>query len=247
MSNNFELLNELALAKDLFSTEGLPDAKAEVHTPTSPDGKRSAGHAEAVNFVQRLFLTKPETAPHAVVFTSAEKGAGCSWVCARSSEALADRAPGLVCVVDGNVRSPSLHARFRLRNRQGLSDALSAQNPISDYLQQSPQRRLSVLPAGTQVGASAPWDADRLAERIAELRRTFMFLLIDSPAINLYSDVAVLTSMVDGAILVIDAESTRRQAALQAKEVLAAANLHLLGAVLNKRKFPIPDFIYRRL
>jgi Mrp family chromosome partitioning ATPase len=71
--------------------------------------------------------------------------------------------------------------------------------------------------------------------------------LIDSPAINLYIDAAVLGGIADGAILVIDAESTRREVALQAKEALTAAKLQLLGAALNKRSFPIPEFIYRRV
>ena len=63
--------------------------------------------------------------------------------------------------------------------------------------------------------------------------------MIDSPAINLYIDAAVLGGIADGAILVIDAESTRREVALQAKEALTAAKLQLLGAALNKRSFPI--------
>ena len=74
----------------------------------------------------------------------------------------------------------------------------------------------------------------------------FAFVLIDSPATNLYTDVTLLSSMADGAILVIEANSTRCEAALQAKEALTAANFQLLGAALNKRTFPIPEFIYRR-
>jgi Mrp family chromosome partitioning ATPase len=56
-----------------------------------------------------------------------------------------------------------------------------------------------------------------------------------------------LSSLADGAILVIGADSTRREAALQAKNALVAAKFRLLGAALNKRSFPIPEFIYRRL
>lgn len=247
MSKNFELLGELELATDLFSADRPKAVESTVHKASSSSSNRMNGYSEAVNLVQRVFLAKPDIAPHVVVFTSADRGAGCSWVCARTSEALADRGPGSVCVVDGNLRAPAMHGYFQLANHRGLSQALVEEKPILDYVQQTRNRKLSILPTGDVSGEPIAWDTDRLSERIAELRRRFTFVLIDSPASNLYSDVALLSSMVDGVILVIDAESTRREGALQAKDALAAANLQLLGAVLNKRRFPIPEFIYRRL
>lgn len=246
MSKNFELLSELELATDLFSADRPKAVESTVHKASSSSSNRLNGYSEAVNLVQRVFLAKPDIAPHVVVFTSADRGAGCSWVCVRTSEALADRSRS-VCVVDGNLRAPAMHGYFQLANHRGLSQALVEENPITEYVQQTRNGKLSVLPTGCLSGEPIAWDTDRLSERIAELRRSFTFVLIDSPASNLYSDVALLSSMVDGVILVIDAESTRREGALQAKDVLAAANLQLLGAVLNKRSFPIPECIYRRL
>ncbi len=51
----------------------------------------------------------------------------------------------------------------------------------------------------------------------------------------------------DGAVLVLSANQTRREAALRAKEILSSWNVKLLGAVLDDRKFPVPESIYRRL
>jgi hypothetical protein len=51
----------------------------------------------------------------------------------------------------------------------------------------------------------------------------------------------------DGAVLVIDANHTRREAALRAKEILVQWNVNILGAVLDNRTFPVPEAIYRRL
>jgi Mrp family chromosome partitioning ATPase len=86
-----------------------------------------------------------------------------------------------------------------------------------------------------------------MIQRLTELRQRFTYLLIDSPATNLYADVALLSPVSDGAILVLEADSTRGDAALQAKDVLLAAKFRLLGAALNKRTFHIPEFIYHRL
>jgi Mrp family chromosome partitioning ATPase len=53
--------------------------------------------------------------------------------------------------------------------------------------------------------------------------------------------------LADGIVLIIEANSTRREAARKVKENLKAANLPVLAAVLNKRTYPIPNFLYRRL
>lgn len=246
MSKNFELLSQLEVARGRFPPMADVATESTAHRSASGNGKLPNSYSEALNLVQRVFLAKPEIAPHIVVFTSPQSGAGCSWVCARTSEALADRLPGAVCVVDANLRSPAMHRYFCLDNSRGLTQALLETGPISDCVQEVRNRRLSVLTSGPVANQTTAWASDQLFERLAELRRTFGFLLIDSPATNLYTDVALLSSMADGAILVIEADSTRRQA-LQAKEALVAAKFTLLGAALNKRIFPIPAFIYRNL
>jgi Mrp family chromosome partitioning ATPase len=246
MSNNFELLSQLELADRLFPVT--PDAPSQSTTDKNAagNGKLPSSYSEALNLVQRVFLAKPELAPHIVVFTSPQSGAGCSWVCARTSEALADRLPGAACVVDANLRSPAMHRYFLLDNRRGLTQALVETGPISNYVQEVRSRKLSVLTTGSSDSQTTPWASDRLVQRLAELRLKFAFLLVDSPATNLYADVTLLSSLADGAILVLEADFTRREAALQAKNALVAAKFRLLGAVLNKRSFPIPEFIYRR-
>ena len=247
MSENFELLNNLELVGDLFPRTSHVTDGSETHSPRPAKGRLPNGFAEAVNLVQRVFLTAPELVPHVVVFTSAQSGAGCSWVCARTSEALAGRLSGSVCVVDANLRAPAMHRYFRVDNSCGLTQALHQDGPILNYVQEISGRNLWVLTSGQPSAEQpAPWASDRLALRVAELRREFNFVLIDSPATNLYADVTLLSSVADGAILVLEADFTRREAALQAKNALVAAKFRLLGAALNKRTFPIPEFIYRR-
>jgi Mrp family chromosome partitioning ATPase len=248
VSNNFELLSHLELVGDLFpQTSHVSGASAD-QSQKPGKGRIPNGYEEAANLVQRVFLTAPELVPHVVVFTSAHSGAGCSWVCARTSEALAGLLAGTVCVVDANLRSPAMHRYFRVDNFCGLTQALFQDDPILNYVQEISGRKLWVLPSGpTSAEQPAPWASDRLALRVAELRREFTFVLIDCPAMNLYADVTSLSSLADGAILVLEADFTRHEAALQAKNALVAAKFRLLGAALNKRSFPIPEFIYRRL
>ena len=71
--------------------------------------------------------------------------------------------------------------------------------------------------------------------------------MIDSPPLSTYSDGIVLGQLSDGVVMVLEANSTRREAALRVAEGLRARQIKVLGAVLNKRTFPIPEGLYHRL
>ena len=89
--------------------------------------------------------------------------------------------------------------------------------------------------------------SDRLRVRLQELRKEFDYVLIDSPALNLYADAVALGGIAEGLVIVLQAESTRRESALKGLQTLRQAHIKVLGAVLNRRTFPIPHFVYRRL
>ena len=72
-------------------------------------------------------------------------------------------------------------------------------------------------------------------------------MLIDAPPLTRYSDAIGFGQLTDGFILVVEANATRREAALQVAENLRAANVRILGAVLNQRTFPIPETLYNKL
>jgi succinoglycan biosynthesis transport protein ExoP len=80
-----------------------------------------------------------------------------------------------------------------------------------------------------------------------ELREEFDYVLIDAPPLSSCSDAVLLGQMTDGVILVVEANSTRRETARTAKETFEGANVKLLGAILNNRTFPIPEVLYRKL
>jgi Mrp family chromosome partitioning ATPase len=82
---------------------------------------------------------------------------------------------------------------------------------------------------------------------MAEMRGMFDYVLIDAPPVNLSNEAALLGQQADGVVLVIEANCTHREAARKAKERLEAAKSPVLAAVLNNRRFPIPEGIYRRL
>jgi Mrp family chromosome partitioning ATPase len=87
----------------------------------------------------------------------------------------------------------------------------------------------------------------QLKERLAELRGQFEYMLINAPGTSVCGDAQLLGLVADAAILVIEANSTRRRTARKAMETLDAAGVRLLGTVLHNRTFPIPGLLYRKL
>ena len=80
--------------------------------------------------------------------------------------------------------------------------------------------------------------------RLSELRREFDYVLIDSAPLSTYADGVVLGQLADGLVLVLEANSTRREVAARVTENLRNAQIRILGAVLNKRTFPVPQPVY---
>jgi Mrp family chromosome partitioning ATPase len=92
-----------------------------------------------------------------------------------------------------------------------------------------------------------PWKSDHLRSRIAELRREFSYVLVYDPQMSQHVGGMLLGQIADGVILILESMVTRRETARTAKENLAAANVKILGAVLNNHTFSIPETLYRRL
>jgi protein-tyrosine kinase len=80
-----------------------------------------------------------------------------------------------------------------------------------------------------------------------QLRQRFEYILIDSPPISASSDGLAIVRKVDGVIFVVEAEKTRWPVALAAKEKIVSHGGNILGMVFNKRRFYIPDFVYRKI
>jgi protein-tyrosine kinase len=217
-------------------------------------GNNHGGNLEAITREQEIRLVQrvfPETTPDSTrvgLFACLESEAGCAPTCARVAELLAARGEGPVCVVDANFLTPSLHEYFGVENVNGLAEATVESGPIQRFAQQVPEPDLWLIPSG-KAGARLRFPAmvDGLRARIEELRNTFKYVVIHSGPLRPESSAMLLSRWTDGVVLVVEANATRRDTARRVKGMLDAANINLLGVVLNNRTLPIPEAIYRRL
>jgi Mrp family chromosome partitioning ATPase len=225
--------------------------EAEPIIPTKkrlkPD-PRALSHEELIKLIQRAFLLSEPEGQRVVVFTGGQKGSGCSSILVGVGQILAAQTDRGVCLVDANVENPALHLCFGVENLNGLTSALAEDRPLSNYLQRLRGGNLWLLPCGSNISRlHATLTAEKFQLRLAELRREFAYVLVDAPPVDGRADAVILGRLADGVVLVLEANVTRREVARIAKETFEAAQVRLLGAVLNKRTFPVPAWIYNRL
>lgn len=206
-----------------------------------------AARQQLTKLTHTLFLRSGGS--HVAAFSGVETGAGCSWILVRVAELLADAHAGSVCVVDANFRDPMLHKYLGIGNRCGLSDALVRPHPVCEYVSRLGHGQLHLLTSGSMIMNNAEPLLASSAFRICadELRAAFDFVLFDTPALAESSASLVVASRTDGLAMVVEADSTNREATLRATKDAVTANVSILGVVLNKRSYPIPEMIYKKL
>jgi capsular exopolysaccharide synthesis family protein len=206
-------------------------------TAVKSRGASSPFLQEATKLVYKLFTAAGDPALSSVLFCGIDQAHNSSAICIRAAEILAAQMQKTVCVVDGNVRTPSMHRYFGLKNQRGFSDAILQAGPLRGFAHQLNDGNLWVMTAGTVQQQGLVFSGgEQLRSRILELRSLFDYVLIDAAPAGLFLDAVILGQLVDGAILVIESNSTKREMAFQAKEALEAAKVRILGAVLNSRK-----------
>jgi len=89
--------------------------------------------------------------------------------------------------------------------------------------------------------------AEQMCSNLLDLQKEFGYLLVDAPPLGADIIASVLGQVMDGVVLILEANATRRVKARSVIQILDAANVRLLGTVLNNRTFPIPEKLYRRL
>jgi capsular exopolysaccharide synthesis family protein len=205
-------------------------------------------YEEALKVVQRIFLAEASEPPRMVVFAAVDKGSGCTQITARVAESLTNNVRGSICLVEANLRSPSLPALFGTTNHYGLTDAVMNEGDIRSFAKPLYNENLWLLSSGSlQADSAGLLHSQRLKTRLAELRKEFDYVVIDAPPLARYADAVTLGQIADGLVLVLEAHATRREVAQSIAGNLQAAKVRVLGAVLNKRTYPIPEAIYRKV
>jgi len=141
-----------------------------------------------------------------------------------------------VCVIDTDLRRPTLHRVYGLENGEGLTTLLLAREPdIDRAVQRSIYTNVSVVTAGPlPPNPSELLGSARMQEVLERLRGRFDIVLLDSPPALVVTDASVLSTLVDGLVVVARAKKTRRGALKATIEELAQSGRPIAGVILNR-------------
>ncbi len=170
-----------------------------------------------------------------LMITSPGPGEGKSTTVANLAIAYA-QAGKRVIIVDADLHRPRQHAIFGQANNIGLTTALLQEHPtIESLLKMTEVLSLALLTSGPlPPNSSELLGTERMKQLLNLLANAADIVLLDSPPVTLLSDAAILSTLTDGVLLVIESGKTDREVAQRAIEALRQVNARTVGIVLNR-------------
>lgn len=150
-----------------------------------------------------------------------------------------------VVLVDGDMRKPTAHHTFNLKNSFGLSSVLTKQCELQQSIQSADVEHLAVIPSG----AIPPNPAELLASKqmdtvIEKLKNEFDLVIFDAPPVLSVTDAQILSNKCDATVLVVDTGATEKASILKAKESLDNSKANIIGVVMNNYKLDKDHYYY---
>ena len=183
-----------------------------------------------------------------ILMSSATSGEGVTTISLFVAISLARRAGRSVCVVDANLKTAGLTRWLGLEGQLGVSDVCNGLASWADALRATPIENLFVVGTGRAGGEPSVLLGSAAGQQMAaDLSTRFDYVLIDAGRTLGQVEAALLAPSVDGTVLVVRANHTKREVLAKAEAEIRSHGGRVVGSILNRRTFPIPEAVYRRL
>ncbi len=194
-----------------------------------------------------ILLSAAGNTPKTMLFTSSQPSEGKTTTTINTAISLAQLGLSVV-VIDGDLRRPSIHKAFGIDPAHGISSYLSSNMRLTSLLQDSSVPYVSVLPCGViPPNPTELISSEKMKALVNLLKENFDHVLIDSPPLTNVADSLVLSTLVDGVIVVVQSGTSRRRAVQRVRRELMQVGAKIFGVVLNKvdhRKNGYYDYRY---
>ncbi len=196
------------------------------------------------NSLEDLF-TRPK---RSILFASAASGEGTTTIAANFAWFLSMQGAGSVLLCEMNARRPAFTNLFSLNGASGVTEYFSSPVDLLTLVQRPQGGRLGVLHAGSHGPTVIQLNLKQVMSRlIAEAFQQYDTVVIDAPPVISCPETPGMTAFVDGVVLVVQAERTKREVVQRSMDSIANFQGNILGVVLNRKKYYIPEFLYRRV
>jgi capsular exopolysaccharide synthesis family protein len=194
-----------------------------------------------------LLLSSAGKPPKRILITSSQPAEGKTTTGINTAFMLAQTGVE-VLMIDCDLRRPRLHAQFELPNTKGLTTWLSGEKSLDNLIQTCEKApNLKVLTSGPVPPNPAELlGSEEMRNLLNILSERFAHIIIDSPPAISFTDASILSTMVDGVILVVHGGRSSRAVVRRAKQQLLDVGAHVFGVVLNNVKVESHDYYYSR-
>jgi Mrp family chromosome partitioning ATPase len=219
---------------------GPPQIALDSHTPNP-----SADEYDRLR--HKIAGILPATGSKALMFVSASRAEDSAAITVSFAYTVAWNGESVI-LIDANRQHSMLHRIFGSDQGPGMSELVSGRAGIKEVLRETDARGLYFIPAGGEAkDPLSPVKNIVLMGFLNTLKESVKWIIVNSPSVNSKEDIATLCGMVDGIILIISAEKTRWEDALNTKQQLSDADANIIGAVFAGSKTHIPDWVKRWL
>jgi len=190
-----------------------------------------------------LLLSTAGTPPKIILITSATPSEGKTTTATNIAAVLAQR-DTRVLLIDADLRRPTIHHRFGLTGKTGLTTVLTGASSLEDAIQHVPEiPNLDILPSGPVP----PFPTEMVgSEVMTQLLKTcaglYTHIVIDSPPILSVTDGVILARQADAVALVIRHGKSSKHIVRRACDLLARAGAPITGIVLNAVDLNSPEY-----
>ncbi|HEU4768722.1 MAG TPA: polysaccharide biosynthesis tyrosine autokinase [Pyrinomonadaceae bacterium] len=192
-----------------------------------------------------LLLSSAGQPPKTILVTSSQPSEGKTTTAINTAFMLAQTGVE-VLIIDCDLRRPRLHTQFEIANSKGLTTWLSGERDLDNLLQVFPKTpNLKILTSGPVPPNPAELlGSEEMRRLLGQLSERFAHIIIDSPPAISFTDASILSTMVDGVMLVVHGGRSSRAVVRRAKQQLLDVGAHIFGVVLNNVKLEQQDYYY---
>jgi protein-tyrosine kinase len=183
-----------------------------------------------------------------IQFMGSRRGEGVSTIVREFAKVAVERHGKSVLVLDAAYRDPGQRVQVNLPREYAWLDLVEEGKLIDKAFYRVGDTNLYFAPISVQAAlAPALQDATMTVNLWDKLKERFDLILVDSSSDANSSESVGLSRNVDGVLLVLEADKTRKQVIEKIKNRILANGGNIIGVVFNKRKYHIPEFVYKKL
>lgn len=178
-----------------------------------------------------------------LLITSATLGEGKSTTAALMAITIAKYRDTNTLLIDCDLRRPTIHKIFGMEKQDGFSNVVLKNKPLKSVLKETFVPNLKILTSGELIKSPAEiFNLPTLKELFAESKFYFDTIVVDSAPTIPVSDTLILSSEMDGALMVVRAGKTPREMVKRGSDLMRDAGIKILGVVLNNAERVLPYF-----